>query len=278
VATHTYWPFGREAAGSEVDFEPMRYTGHERDFAGTGNVNDLDYMHARYYTPVAGRFISVDPRSGEALLPATWNRYTYASNDPMLRVDRNGRADVRTPLDKLILETPSVLARTAELVAKTNYGASQLSARREQGFIIAGQNGQYAAGPVFTSNKSNDVDFTFTKIGNSYFTPSGEPIAATMHSHPGTGFEMLPGGKIITIGSGASQNDKNLAAVTQAPVYIVQGTDSLIKYENGKQTSILTNADFSAYLQRAADEYARQQQQLREIQQAILMLLDSLRY
>ncbi len=70
----------------------MKFTGHERDF-GDSEVSDLDYMHARYYQPWAGRFLEVDPakqsfRLGE---PQSWNRYIYGGNDPMATVDPDGR-------------------------------------------------------------------------------------------------------------------------------------------------------------------------------------------
>lgn len=93
VAVHTYWPFGLEAAGSDTDAERMKYTSHERDFAGAGDINDLDYMHARYYSPVAGRFLSVDPGGMDASRPQSWNRYAYASNNPINRLDPDGKED-----------------------------------------------------------------------------------------------------------------------------------------------------------------------------------------
>lgn len=90
IAAHTYWPFGLEAADSSHDSEPMKYTGHERDFAGPGNVNDLDYMHARFYSPTMGRFTSTDPVGGVSRKPQTWNRYAYVLNNPMTWVDPFG--------------------------------------------------------------------------------------------------------------------------------------------------------------------------------------------
>jgi RHS repeat-associated protein len=54
-------------------------------------VDDLDYMHARYYLPLVGRFVSVDPAdSGKPAGPQTWNRYAYVVNNPMKYVDPNG--------------------------------------------------------------------------------------------------------------------------------------------------------------------------------------------
>lgn len=62
LAHHTYFPFGEEIPGSTADAERMKFTGHERDLNNAGGTgDDLDYMHARYCSPVTGRFLSVDP-------------------------------------------------------------------------------------------------------------------------------------------------------------------------------------------------------------------------
>lgn len=69
----------------------MKYTGHERDLhslAGAGD--DLDYMHARFCSPVTGRFLSVDPVGGNVRNPQSWNRYGYALNNPLKWVDPDG--------------------------------------------------------------------------------------------------------------------------------------------------------------------------------------------
>jgi len=40
----------------------MRFTMHERDLGDLASLtDDLDYMHARYYGPMTGRFLSIDP-------------------------------------------------------------------------------------------------------------------------------------------------------------------------------------------------------------------------
>jgi RHS repeat-associated protein len=94
VSVHTYWPFGLEAEGSDRDAERMKYTGHERDFGGADGLNDLDYMHARHYSPYLGRFLSVDPvlADGHAIeSPQGWNRYSYVENNPVTATDPDGR-------------------------------------------------------------------------------------------------------------------------------------------------------------------------------------------
>jgi RHS repeat-associated protein len=63
----------------------MKYTGHERDAATA-----LDYMHARHYNFGVGRFLSVDTGTPEPPVPHGWNRYVYATNNPLRRVDPSG--------------------------------------------------------------------------------------------------------------------------------------------------------------------------------------------
>lgn len=96
VAEHVYFPFGREATDRLQDFEPMKFTGHERDFHTEGitatqsEKDDLDYMHARYYSPWMGRFLSVDPVGGSPEIPQSWNRYAYVVGNPVRFVDPDG--------------------------------------------------------------------------------------------------------------------------------------------------------------------------------------------
>jgi RHS repeat-associated protein len=103
IAFHDYFPFGVEQTDFRQEMfdrgtdrpEPMKFTGHERDFTAgveTNNRNQLDYMHARYYSPVWGRFLSVDPKNRRLPLrqPQLYNRYAYALNNPLNFVDLDG--------------------------------------------------------------------------------------------------------------------------------------------------------------------------------------------
>jgi hypothetical protein len=54
----------------------------------------LDYMHARSFSATIGRFLSVDKIANDSLdHPSRWNRYSYASNNPVLRLDSDGLKD-----------------------------------------------------------------------------------------------------------------------------------------------------------------------------------------
>jgi RHS repeat-associated protein len=84
--------------------EPLKFTGHERDFVGGSgydNVdNYLDYMHARNYSPKLGRFLSVDPTMDLKKTipnPQMWNRYAYVVNNPLRNTDPDGREHVNEP-------------------------------------------------------------------------------------------------------------------------------------------------------------------------------------
>jgi RHS repeat-associated protein len=116
VSYHDYYPFGdekssywQEVAGGFDREEPMKFTGHERDYAGGMGAEDghaVDYMHARYYSPTAGRFLSVDPVLGKLNQPQSWNRYAYVMNNPMNRTDPTGLADQCPPPYKCAAPPP----------------------------------------------------------------------------------------------------------------------------------------------------------------------------
>jgi RHS repeat-associated protein len=89
---HTYFPFGEELVPGEDD-ERMKFTGHERDLGVSGQNDDLDYMHARFCSPMTGRFLSVDPEGRYRAVnqPQLWGRYAYAAGNPLKYKDPNGQ-------------------------------------------------------------------------------------------------------------------------------------------------------------------------------------------
>ncbi len=87
VTRHDYFAFGEDTAPMSGD--PRRFAGKELD-AETA----LQYFGGRYYRAALGRLTSVDPvRDGLGNLtnPQGWNRYAYASNNPLRFVDPDGR-------------------------------------------------------------------------------------------------------------------------------------------------------------------------------------------
>ena len=80
-----YEPYGQILAGGVAD--RPNFTGHVND-AQTG----LDYMQQRYYDPMLGRFLSVDPVTATSV-GGNFNRYWYASDNPYRFIDPDGRDD-----------------------------------------------------------------------------------------------------------------------------------------------------------------------------------------
>jgi RHS repeat-associated protein len=94
VGVHDYFAFGPELSGAtaEPSATTLKYTGHERDNWSSGPLEALDYMHARYYSPWMGRFLSVDSHLGTPEVPQSWNRYAYTMGNPLKATDPDGNA------------------------------------------------------------------------------------------------------------------------------------------------------------------------------------------
>jgi RHS repeat-associated protein len=105
LSENDYYPFGttmtrtyqEQFDWSRPYIDSNRFAGQRRDFLGSLNVDDteyLDYMHARYYDPNLGRFLSVDPvfdLKRASPNPQMWNRYAYVVNNPLRYNDPTGR-------------------------------------------------------------------------------------------------------------------------------------------------------------------------------------------
>jgi RHS repeat-associated protein len=101
IARHDYLPFGEEIPSGignrppglgyvTTDDTRQKFTSKERD-----NESSLDYFGARYYSGAQGRFTGCDPENyqarGELADPQSWNAYGYVNNNPLRRVDPEGK-------------------------------------------------------------------------------------------------------------------------------------------------------------------------------------------
>ncbi|MEJ6002994.1 RHS repeat domain-containing protein [Paucibacter soli] len=82
-------PYGYVAQGTKpsAGTSVIGFTGHVQDAE-----TDLVYMQQRYYDPIAGRFLSVDPVMTDAATGKSFGRYHYGENNPYKFVDSDGRA------------------------------------------------------------------------------------------------------------------------------------------------------------------------------------------
>jgi RHS repeat-associated protein len=85
VDTYAYEPYGKITSSTGTVANPWRFAGAYFD-TQTG----LYHMGARYYDPNLQRWTQQDPKSGHLMTPLSLNRYLYADDDPLNRMDPIG--------------------------------------------------------------------------------------------------------------------------------------------------------------------------------------------
>jgi RHS repeat-associated protein len=88
IFSDSYQPYGQDN-GTPVGGQTYKFIGKPYSSA-TG----LYYYFQRWYDPCAGRFISVDGGPGDLSEPQSWNRYSYALNNPSTYLDPDGRSPI----------------------------------------------------------------------------------------------------------------------------------------------------------------------------------------
>ncbi|MCA9977429.1 MAG: hypothetical protein KC413_16835, partial [Anaerolineales bacterium] len=99
-----YYPFGdyRAAPTSQQSAISDRgFTGHKSGENGGSNDIGLIYMNARFYVPGIGRFASADTVVPNFANPQSFNRYSYAINNPLYFVDPSGHFTEKAITDYL---------------------------------------------------------------------------------------------------------------------------------------------------------------------------------
>ncbi|WP_186804725.1 RHS repeat-associated core domain-containing protein [Limihaloglobus sulfuriphilus] len=90
VAGYTYNPFGEDFSSECFEntgiHNPFKYTGQWYD-----DEIDQYYLRARMYDPQMMRFTGRDPVRGKYGEPLTLHRYLYTANEPINRIDPNGK-------------------------------------------------------------------------------------------------------------------------------------------------------------------------------------------
>ena len=117
--SYQYDAFGVPLETTEQLNNRIRYTGQQYD-----DVTGQYYLRARYYNPVAGRFMQEDVYQGDGL-----NLYAYCGNNPVVYDDPSGYKRKACPPQGKISE--SVDESGTSSVAKPNHG---------QGFSSKGYN------------------------------------------------------------------------------------------------------------------------------------------
>jgi hypothetical protein len=124
--------------------------------------------------------------------------------------------------------------------------------------VVIGKKGNdyVIEGEVVTQNQINRVDVSLGRLDDpkkTVVTVTGLALAATMHSHPGTGTIIKDGKKVQIIGGLASRADKAQVELTGKPLFILNSTVALLRLNPGdkRATPVLTGKDYQSYLKRA---------------------------
>lgn len=195
LASHKYWPFGVEAPGSDVDGEPLKFTGHERALSGFSGLG-LDYMHARFYSADTARFLSLEPaRDWDAKQTQSWNLYSYARNNPTDKSDPTGKWV--TPIHERLLALAFPGLTTGQLAILMN------ASRRADSMLT----GQFSSGAYKHAmrGRGETVAQAMQKSANFYNEKISEARTdladAKAHSGDGTGrSEAMMMGSLQSIG------------------------------------------------------------------------------
>lgn len=86
-----YAPYGEMVYRSGNTATPFLFSGR---YGVMTDESDLYYMRARYYNPVAKRFLSPDPLTGQVSNPQSQNLYTYCEGKPVNYVDPMGHNEI----------------------------------------------------------------------------------------------------------------------------------------------------------------------------------------
>ena len=106
--SYQYDAFGIPLETTEQLNNRIRYTGQQYD-----ELTEQYYLRARYYNPVAGRFMQEDVYQGDGL-----NLYAYCGNNPVVYYDPSGYASTSTG------KACPPKGKISERVDETSYGKS----------------------------------------------------------------------------------------------------------------------------------------------------------
>ena len=163
VENYSYDAFGKPDSQA-VYKNAYRYTGEYFD-----DSIGLQYNRARWYDPATGRFNSIDPASGKAILPITLNKYVYAGSDPVNGRDPSGLTtlgELEVGLEGSEIVGSGEAAGVGQLSATASGEAANAAGAAAEGTVENAIRNCLKPGVDFKKLKLKDGDAIFTKVGN----------------------------------------------------------------------------------------------------------------
>jgi RHS repeat-associated protein len=148
--SYAYDAYGNLIAATGGSNNPYLFAGEQRD-SETG----LDYLRARYYDPLVGRFVSADAYEGTLNDPMSLHDYQYAHANPVVNTDPSGYFSIGELLETLkvqnILSGMQAIGFTS---AKAKLFGSAVLNGSFFGAIVGGVDGAFKGGEKSAENYS----------------------------------------------------------------------------------------------------------------------------
>lgn len=186
-----YKPYGdklnRSAPSSS---NKIGYHGKAHDDA-TG----LSYMGARYYDPVLGRFMGIDPVDFQTDNLHSFNRYTYANNNPYKYVDPDGRMPLLLPVFNALLALASALTVDAMLNGSGGKSGDGFSSGRGSSGSDLGNPNTWSTGRVHNEGVDTKDDSAITDGRIDHGNKRAQEAETDSHRQVGDKNRVIEGGR-----------------------------------------------------------------------------------
>ena len=145
--SYQYDAFGMSLGTTEKLNNRIRYTGQQYD-----DVTGQYYLRARYYNPVAGRFMQEDVYQGDGL-----NLYAYCGNNPVVYDDPSGYASTSTG------KACPPQGKISESVDETSYGKSSSNCTELVPYYPANNGAESGTATI----NPNDIRFSQSSVNGA---------------------------------------------------------------------------------------------------------------
>mgnify|MGYP000754999743 CR=1 FL=1 len=157
--SYQYDAFGIPLETTEQLNNRIRYTGQQYD-----ELTEQYYLRARYYNPVAGRFMQEDVYQGDGL-----NLYAYCGNNPVVYDDPSGYASTSTG------KACPPQGKISESVDETSYGKSSSNCTELVPYYPANNGAVPGTEKKIYLMAGDKIDRFGGKKGK-FFSPTGTPM------------------------------------------------------------------------------------------------------
>lgn len=221
---------GQGLAAAAETWTALPYAG-ERAFSDGGLPRGTDYLHARFRSPLTGRFLSVDPvlnLKRTLGMPQAWNRYAYALGNPLRFVDPTSEIAIVSDF-----EDSTLSPRQQALVIQGIRAAYKRAGIKDVQVFFSTDKNRPEANPSGGPGAVVDLSYRTTLEGGGFggWTPSNREASVSVESANWAG---VPEGRLnMLINVGAHESAHGLGAL---PEYM---WDSLPGYPRGMSGYIM---------------------------------------